>query len=181
VVFEEYAGIRVLRVFLEDPGREMHVREVASISGVSSGSAKRYLDMFHGEGLLLRRRQANLLLHRGNLDNPAFRQIKVAWSVYRIMRSGLVDRILSEISPASVVLFGSVARGEDGVNSDIDIFALGKRGDVDLSRFERALGRKINLVVYDARGWQKKAAEDRPFYESVTLEGIVLHGELPVV
>jgi predicted nucleotidyltransferase len=79
------------------------------------------------------------------------------------------------------VLFGSVARGEDGVNSDIDIFVLGKRGDVDLSRFERALGRKINLVVYDARGWQKKAAEDRSFYESVTLGGIVLHGELPVV
>jgi len=180
-VFEEYAGIRVLRVFLEDPEKEFHVREVASISGVSSGSATRYLDIFYREGLLLRRRQANLLLHRGNLDNPAFRQIKVAWSVYRIMRSGLVDRILSEIRPASIVLFGSVARGEDGVTSDIDMFVLGKKGDLDLSGFEKSLRRKINLIVYDARGWQKKAVEDRPFYESVTLGGIVLYGELPVV
>lgn len=180
-MFEEHAGIRVIRVFLDDPTREAHVRGVANLSRASPGSAKKYLDMFYGENLLLRRKQGNLLLYRGNLENPAFRQMKIARSVYKLMKCGLVDYLVSELAPTSITLFGSVARGEDDRHSDIDLFVLAKKREVDLARFEKSLGRKINLIVYDSKTWERKAKEDRPFYESVTLNDVVLHGELPVV
>lgn len=179
-MFAEYAGVRVLRVFMDDPEREVYVREVAGLAGVSVASAKKYLDLFFREGLLLRRKQANLLIYRGNLDNPAFRQIRIARSVFRLVRCGLLDALL-RTSPRSVVLFGSTARGEDRTDSDVDIFVLGKSVDVDLSKFEKTLRRRINLIVYDERAWEKKSTEDRPFYDSVVLQGIVLYGEPPVV
>jgi len=180
-MFEEYAGVRVMWVFLDDPTREVHVREVANLSKVSPGSAKKNLDILYKENLLLRRKQANLLLYRGNLENPAFRQMKIARSTHKLERCGLVDYLASELSPASVTLFGSAARGEDDRKSDVDILVIAKKKGADLTRFERKLGRKVNLIVYDSKTWERKAKEDKPFYESVTLGGVALYGELPVV
>lgn len=180
-MFEEHAGVRVMKVFLDDPTKEVHVREVANLSKVSPGSAKKYLDVLYNEKLLLRRRQANLLLYRGNLENPAFRQMKIAYSSHKLMKCGLVDWLVSALSPISITLFGSVARGEDDKRGDIDIFVIAKKREVDLLKFEETLDRRINLIVYDSKTWQKKAKEDRPFYDSVTLEGVALYGELPVV
>lgn len=180
-MFEEHAGTRVIRVFLDNPGKEVHVREVANLSKVSPGSAKKYLDILYKENLLLRRKQANLLLYRGNLENPAFRQMKIAHSTHKLLRCGLVDFLVSELSPASVILFGSVARGEDDKDSDVDLFVLAKKREVDLIKFEKGLKRKINLIAYDSKTWERKVKEDQPFYDSVTLDGVALHGELPVV
>ncbi len=180
-MFEDHAGVRILRVFLEDPANEIHVREVANLAKASPGSAKKYLDLLHGENLLLRRRQANLLLYRGNLDNPAFRQMKVARSVYGLIKCGLVDFLASELSPTSITLFGSIARGEDDRSSDVDMFVLAKKKELQLSKFEEKIRRRINLIIYDSKTWERKAREDRPFYESVTFGGVVLYGELPVV
>jgi predicted nucleotidyltransferase len=180
-MFEKYASMRLLRVFLNAPRKEIHVREAAKLAKVSPGSAKKYLDVFYRKKLLKRRRQANLLLYRGNLENPAFRQMKVAYSIWKITECGLVDHIVSEIAPSSITLFGSVAHGEDDETSDLDILVIGKKKTVDLTKFERALGRKINLILFDPKTWREKAKEDRPFYESVVFGGLPLHGELPVV
>lgn len=180
-MFQEYAGFRVLRAFLDEPGREIHVRDAAKVSKVSPGSAKKYLDTFYKENLLLRRKHANLLLYRGNLENPAFRQMKVAHSIQNLLKCGLVDYLVSNLSPSSITLFGSIARGEDDAKSDVDLFIIAKRREVDLTKFERKLNRKINLITYDSRTWEKKAKGDKPFYDDVTLEGISLHGELPVI
>lgn len=180
-MFDEHAGVRVIKVFLDGPTREAHVREVANLSKVSPGSAKKYLDILYKERLLLRRKQANLLLYRGNLEDPAFRQIKVAHSIHKLIKCGLVDYLTSELSPTSITLFGSVARGEDDSKSDVDLFLIAKKRGVELARFEKKLGRKINLIIYDPKTWERKVKEDKPFYDSVTLDGIALYGELPVV
>ena len=180
-MFEDHVGIRLLKVFLHDPTKEIHVREVAKVAKVSPGSAKKYLDILYGEKLLRRRKQANILLYSANLENPAFKQMKVALSVYKLIKCGLVDYLASELSPASITLFGSVARGEDDKNSDVDLFVLAKKKEIQLAKFEEKIGRTMNIIIYDSRTWKAKAEEDKPFYESVTFNGVVLYGELPVV
>ncbi len=180
-MFSEYAGVRLLEQFLASPRKEIHLRQAAKLAGVSPGSAGRYLRAFHEAGLLERRRLGNLTLYRGNLENPAFRQLRVARTVFRLLRCGLVEHLVSEVNPVSVVLFGSAARGDDDETSDLDLLVVSKRRPGGMERFEERLGRKVNLIHYDQKGWRRKAREDRPFYESVVLEGVVLHGELPVI
>lgn len=177
-MFREHAGFRVLRVFMEDAGREIHLRDVAKVSGVSPASAKRYLDLLHEENLLLRRKHANLLLYRGNLENPALRQMRVAHWTQRLVSSGLVDYLVSRLSPSSITMYGSVARGEDDAESDIDILAIARRRKVALAKFERELKREINLVVYDWRALERRARREALFYENLIIEGVPLHGRL---
>jgi predicted nucleotidyltransferase len=94
----------------------------------------------------------------------------------------LTDFLAEAYPGSSVVLYGSSARGEDGPESDLDLLIVGRRVEkMDLTRFESMLGRRINAIVFDPREWEEKAEEDGAFYERVLVDGIVLHGTLPVV
>jgi len=64
----------------------------------------------------------------------------------------------------------------------VDLLIVGRRAEkMDLTRYEGMLSRRINTIVFDPQEWEKKAEEDRAFYERVLVDGIVLRGTLPVV
>ena len=87
-----------------------------------------------------------------------------------------MEHLVSEAN--FVILFGSAARGDDEASA-LDLLVSSKRRP-GIERFEE-LRWKVNLIHYDQKCWRRKAREDRPFYESVVLEGVVLHGESPEV
>lgn len=177
-MFNEYSGIKVLTLFLRKPYREFHLREIARLTKVSPSTAKKFLDNFEKNNLILRNRKGNLAIFRANIDSPVFRQIKVAYNLFILGSSGLMDE-LTRNGPASIVLYGSTAKGLDSEDSDIDILVIGRGDKADLSKFERKLGREINLIAYSPAEWSKKAKHDRPFYNNVIM-GIPLHGEMPI-
>ena len=83
---------------------------------------------------------------------------------------------------SSIVLYGSCARGEDDLQSDIDLLVISRKEEkVELGKFEKQFGRKITLLVYAPREWEEKVRSDRAFYERILIDGIVLQGSLPVV
>ena len=86
-----------------------------------------------------------------NRDNHKVLQLKRADNLKLIYESGLADFLEKEFAGATIILFGSYSRGEDIINSDIDIAVVGrKEKTVDLSIYEKVLDRKININFYDA-------------------------------
>jgi len=176
----EYPGFRVLAVFFDDPNREFHLREAAEIADVSPSTAKRFLDFYEANGFHIKERKANLALFRADVDNNSFRLMKTALFLFKAKH--LTDFLTEAYPGSSVVLYGSCARGEDSPESDVDVLIVGRRAEkMDLTRYEGMLGRRINTIVFDPQEWEEKAEEDRAFYERVLVDGIVLHGTLPVV
>jgi len=176
----QYPGLRILAVFLDDPYREFHLREAAEIAKVSPSTAKRFLDFYETNGLLIKKRKANLALFRAHVDNNSFRLMKTALFLFKARP--LTDFLIETYPGSSVILYGSCARGEDGPESDVDILIVGRRAEkTDLTRYEGMLDRRINTIVFEPQEWEEKAEEDRAFYERVLVDGIVLHGTLPVV
>jgi len=176
----EYPGFRVLVVFFDDPYREFHLREAAEIADVSPSTAKRFLDFYEANGFLIKERKANLALFRADVENDSFRLMKTALFLFKARP--LTEFMAEAYAGSSVVLYGSCARGEDGPESDVDMLIVGRRAEkMDLTRYEGVLGRRINTMVFDPQEWEEKAEEDRAFYERVLVDGIVLHGTLPVV
>ena len=58
---------------------------------------------------------------------------------------------MQSFAGSTIILFGSYSRGEDTVNSDIDIAIIGrKEKDVNLKRFEKILERKITINFYSS-------------------------------
>lgn len=89
-----------------------------------------------------------------NRDSHKVMQLKRIDNLKKIYDSGLFDYLEKKYAGASIILFGSYSRGEDMVNSDIDIAIVGrKEKHIDLTKFETFFERKINLNFYES--WKK--------------------------
>ena len=111
---------RVLAV-LAETSAELNLRTIARLAGVSVAQASRVLPLLVELGLVERREVPPSSLFRLERTNVAARAvIDLARS-----RDTVLDAIgdaakLMPVLPASIIVFGSFARGEAGAQSDID-------------------------------------------------------------
>lgn len=84
-----------------------------------------------------------------NRDNERVMQLKRAENLKMIYESGLAD-FLEETFPGTVIiLFGSYSRGDDTIDSDIDIAIItAKEKKIDLTEFGKLLERDVFLHFY---------------------------------
>ena len=91
----------------------------------------------------------------------------------QVYESGLADFLGREFAGATIILFGSYSRGEDTLNSDIDIAVIGRKDKkFDVSNFETILERNININFYDSFNKIHKNLKENIF------NGIVLYGSV---
>ncbi len=173
---------RILEYFFSHPYEEIYLRELARRTGMNIFSTKQAVDELVKNNLLIETRRGNMRYVKANMNSLFFRHLKIAFSIRRIEESNLIS-YLEENIPAlnSVVLFGSMARGEDDENSDIDLLIIGQKKKIDLSRFEEMLGKEIKAIIMKWAEWREKARNDKAFYIEVITKGIVLYGEVPVI
>ena len=179
---QEYKLFEFARFFLENPYQEVYLRGISRKLKISTFAVKKYADDLVKKELLLEERRANLRYLKLNTSNVVVKYLKISLSLQRVRDSGIVEFILDNIrNVSSIVLFGSVAKGEDGEDSDIDLVIIGKSKTLDFVKFEKNMGREINYHVFSWNEWNKQLTENRAFYLDVVTHGISLYGELPVV
>lgn len=106
-----------------------------------------------------------------------------------------LKRILSELTDLlcqvykdrlkSVILYGSVARGTQTEESDIDIMVLVEGNDIELRNYEKKLGDvstdislkylKVFSIIDVSYQEYEKWKQISPFYRNVSEEGVVLY------
>jgi len=91
-----------------------------------------------------------------------------------------VARIVRDMRPEKVVLFGSAARGEAGEDSDIDIVVIAESEASFFDRIGQALDlyegkREVQALVYTPAEWQHMLAEGRDFALTVAADGRLLY------
>ncbi|PIU20926.1 MAG: hypothetical protein COT15_05010 [Candidatus Diapherotrites archaeon CG08_land_8_20_14_0_20_34_12] len=181
-MFEKNAKTKILLFLADHPYTEFYLREIAKKCSTVPSNAKKILDHLVKANLIIRGKKANLTMFKANLNSPLVKQIKICYSINSIDQSQIIEEIKNKLEAKSILLFGSTSKGEDDENSDIDLLAITKNPKkIDLSTYEEKIGKRINLIVYSFVEWQKKAKEDKPFYENVILDGIALFGEKPVI
>jgi len=174
--------IKMARFFLDNPYREAYLRQLAKILKISPFAAKKYADFLSKEGLIAEERRANLRYLKANAGNLFFKYLKIAHSINLLLKSGLVDFLKGNIANvSSIVLFGSMAKGENDKKSDIDLLVIGQEKYISLGQFEEKLGCEVTAHIYSWSKWNKKAKGDPAFYNEVTGHGIPLYGELPII
>ena len=89
-----------------------------------------------------------------------------------LSESGLIEYLEEKLFPKVIVLFGSYRKGEDMIDSDIDLFVECKKEELNLSLFEKKLKRKIQLhFKEDFNSFPKELKNN-------IINGIVLYGFL---
>ncbi len=180
-LYQKIVQLKVLGLFMRNPYERYYLREAARTLKTSPMTVKRALDMLMGERLLVREEFKDLLLYKANMESPAFRHMKAAYNLAWLEGKGVVDYLKDRLpGMSSLVLYGSLAKGENDEKSDIDLLAIApqKNKETGLSRY---LGRETSLTVFSPSEWAEQAKKNRAFYIDVITEGIMLSGTRPVV
>lgn len=161
-LFSDYRR-RILALLLLRPDENFHVREISRLTGIPSGSMHRELKLITDAGLLLRQSVGNQVRYQANRDCPIFHELA---GIFR-KTCGLTDIIRSALQPLSpaitaAFIFGSVAKGEERVTSDVDVCVVGTASFTDvvvaLADMSQKLGREINPVVMSFEQFTAKLA-----------------------
>lgn len=156
---------RLLGLLLMRPDESFHVREIARLSGADAGNAHRALRQLEQAGVVTATRSGNQVRYQADRQNPIFPELQ------GIIRKtiGLADLLREALAPLSprikrAFVYGSVARGEEGPRSDVDVMVIGDVtfDDVVVAVYplQERLGREINPLVltpaeYGARATDK--------------------------
>lgn len=157
ILFKEYRR-KVLGLLLLSPARRYHVREIARLTGTVAGTINKELKKLAEAGVLSASRQGNQLLYAANTDCPIYEEL------VGILRktSGIAEVLAEALLPLAdrieaAFVFGSVASGKAGNDSDIDFCVV---GDVAFGEVVRALypsqellAREINPKCFSVREW----------------------------
>ncbi len=168
--------LRVANVFFSEPTKNHYLIEISRKAGIAHTSVKKYLDQLQESSIIIRniekRASRKFPLYKANINEKAYKQYKSMANLYSIKESGLIDFLADRLMPKSIILFGSYNNGEDIENSDIDLFVECTGQDLNLSKYEKILNRKIQLH------FRKHFRELPEELKNSIINGTVLYGYL---
>jgi len=159
-----------LRVLFGPQAPELHLRELVRRSGLSLGTVQQELRRLARIGLVLARRDGNRLYYRANPEHPLHRDLKsIVLKTDGLV--GVLEEALKDDEVALAFVFGSVAAGGAGAQSDIDLMVVGSLGLRKLTRLlsgaTERVGREINPHVLTRAEFQDRKRRNEHFLTSV--------------
>jgi predicted nucleotidyltransferase len=175
---------KVLTVLL-DAGREMSTAQIGRLADVSTPQASRVLAQLCELGVAERRDVPPSVLYRLVSSSRVVELLTELRSLRDdvLRRAAALGRSITPV-PVHLAIFGSVATGRAGSESDIDVLAVRpmKADDSDdwtesLERFRRELsayaGSDVEVLEVSQREWSKRDLNE-PLWASIEREQIVL-------
>lgn len=171
------------KLFLE-PGRQFRLRELARLTGISSGTVQHELRQLVSASLLQRSERDGLVTYRANPDSPIFAEVRAIVE----KTSGIEDLLREAMRPAAdairlALIYGSIAKGSNRARSDLDLLVVGAIPFGELVRLlqpaEQKIGREISPRLFSAKEFRQRVKQRDRFLTSI-LDGpkIVLVGEI---
>lgn len=141
---------QLFSLLFDGSGREFYVRELERLSGLSVMTVKQELDNLSDLQLVTSRKSGNRLYYCANKEHQLYPDIvSIVTKTTGIIPH--LQEVLDDSRIESAFVFGSFARGEEAVGSDIDLFVVGKLGMRDLSKLlsgcQERYDREINPHV----------------------------------
>ncbi|HLD55691.1 MAG TPA: nucleotidyltransferase domain-containing protein [Candidatus Nanoarchaeia archaeon] len=163
----------ILRVLFRKSGVSLNQRQLANLLGVTPPAIIKALPLLEKLGFikLNKDKETKRFSIELNKNNLRVMQLKRVDNLKQVYESDLADFLEKEYAGAIIILFGSYSRGDDLLNSDIDIAIIGrKKKDVNLENYEKFLERKIIINFYESSNKIHKSLKEN------LANGIVLAG-----
>jgi len=165
-------GYRILELFMEHPTTDYSARGIARELNLSHATVIKYVNLISKLGLIKTNDRTLYDTYFADATNEIFKLHKKNYVVYRIIKTGLVQYLRDLVLPSSIVLFGSCAKGTFTQSSDVDIFIEARQSKLNLTKFEKRIGKHINpLFEQNIRKLSGKLRVN-------IINGVVLYGSI---
>jgi predicted nucleotidyltransferase len=125
------------------------VRAYAKLLKISPPTASKILKSFAKKGILSYSQQKGYncyVAHKTEL----FAKLQQTYWYLRLEKEGLLKQLQTQYFNNPIVLFGSLAKAEATLESDIDLAIIGSVQKCDLSAFEKLFNRKIQVLTFES-------------------------------
>lgn len=164
---------RVLGLFFSVPGARFYTNDILRRLEMGRGTVLRELDKLAQAGILSRTREGNQNYYQANTDSPVYPEllaiVRKTFGVAEVLR-GALQPIEDRLVLAFV--YGSLAKGTEDKNSDIDLMLVGQ--DLAYSEvmncllpLESELMRPVNPSIYTPEELNQKRKQGNSFIERV--------------
>jgi len=190
-VIGSQAKVKILRLLLETK-IAYSMEDIRKMTGLSIGVIHKTLHSLTKENLMiLKKGEGKKRFYQANIDNKYATKLSAVFEDEKNERRNIpihiwnrLEAICSELVTKvndikEIILFGSLARGELRINSDIDLFILTGDDFKDETK-TRAICKKtdlknnINPIFVTEKEWTLHQTKKSEFYESILKEGIRL-------
>jgi len=180
---------RILAVLCQTSA-ELNLRTIARLSGVSVAQASRVMPGLVELGMVERREAPPSALFTFVPEHVAARAIAALVDARRTVLNELhANACLLAVQPASVIVFGSFARGEAGRCSDIDVLLI-RSPEVDeddvqwrasigewVERVGRLTGNAVEVLEVALDEASVKLRSKKQMWTDIKRDGIVVYGQ----
>ena len=174
---------RVLGLVFGHPDRSFFAREIIARAGGGTGAVQRELSRLVDSGLVTVRSIGNQRHYQANRDSPVFTELRGLIT----KTIGVAEPLRAALAPLSdridlALLYGSVAKGEDRADSDIDLLVVANDVTLEelferLAPLEKKLERRVNPTLYKPAEFRRRRESRNPFVVKVLAgETILLIG-----
>src|SRR3989338_10792515 len=121
-IFSATNSLKVLSCLAEHPGKELLGSQIRKFTGISRGGVYLALGELIRQKLVSTTKRGSYLSYSIIYNDSVIKQFKVLKNVLALRL--LVSKL--KVSSRKIILYGSYARGENDLSSDIDLFILSK-------------------------------------------------------
>ena len=167
----------VLKLILENsPLKEWHFKEIVEKSKTTKLVANKWLKKYVSRGLLKHIKEKKKFPYfTVGSNNYIYYSFKRVYALEQLHKSGLIPKLLSIKTAKTIILFGSIVRGDWYKDSDIDIFVLGDISNFDKIKYELKLNKNIELHTFQNR---KEIDEIKTGLIKNIINGYVIKGQI---
>lgn len=167
-LFANPSLVEILNLFLLNPEEEFYQSDIAKKTNKALMQVQRSLKILKEIGLISSIQRGRMVYYRAVRTHPAFEDLKRLF----LKTLSLGESIRQALRPFcdkihSAFIFGSVAKGDESLDSDIDLFII---ADLTLRELSKALSplskkfrRELNPVIFNQSEFQKKISKKDHF------------------
>lgn len=168
---------RVLKAFMNDPLEGFSLRGISEMIKLGLPSVSRYVRSLYDAKLVRKEDVRGNVIWFANRESESFKKRKIAEWIVELEDCGLLDFLDEKLSFPSVILFGSCALGEDIMGSDLDLCIVSEEKSVDLEKFEKKIGRDIQVFEFNRKKFLKLEKKNNELWKNI-INGVVLRGRI---
>ena len=162
----------LLAATLLSPEKWWYMSELAAHLKISLSSLQRELNSLSASGVLERKQDGRRTYYKAGKDSPVFGDLRDLF----LKTAGIAPALQSELKRFGerirwAAIYGSVARGQEAAESDIDLLIVGDISTSDLlpvlRQLERRFRREVNVKRYSEKEFRDKIRTGDHFLKAV--------------
>ena len=189
MMYENFLGNKtawkILRVLSEAPGRGTTRSEIKYITKAGNFALSQALKSLVKYQILLKKKLGKKEIYWLNVANPVVQEIIKLFEIERLELKNLqpskiiflakvLDVIVENLSPESVILFGSHAKGTATEESDFDLCVIVKEKRAKQKVYLTSLPENVQVHIFEKKEFEELRKKKDTLVEEILRDGIKL-------